>query len=310
MKNIHVIPTDKPSRLYSYKSIDLYLHSEIVDANSANLNCKNQNIYITSDEEIKEGDWVYENNLNQETKVYQIIKRDDKLMFFRFRSVPIWLDKNQHGCKKIILTDNQDLIKDGVQAIDDDFLEWFVKNPSCDEVEVQKVTGRYVDYGGNVHSPISYKLIIPKKKPKHPKVLSENGNELFFDEQFNLIKEEPKQECKDCNKSLNDCTCIEDTIDMKEEANYNMKQEIANEMERQETLEEALNNELVFIHNSCRNHDFDLGFKTGGLLGAEWQQERSSKLRDELFNQLPIGKINAFDLLKIINNHIKKLDKL
>jgi hypothetical protein len=37
-----------------------------------------------------------------------------------------------------------------------------VKNPSCEEVEVQKVIGRYVDYGGNVHSPINYKIIIPK----------------------------------------------------------------------------------------------------------------------------------------------------
>jgi hypothetical protein len=36
---------------------------------------------------------------------------------------------------KIILTTDQDLIKDGVQAIDDEFLEWFVKNPSCEEVE-------------------------------------------------------------------------------------------------------------------------------------------------------------------------------
>jgi hypothetical protein len=27
-----------------------------------------------------------------------------------------------------------------------------------------------------------------------------------------------KQECKDCNKSLDDCTCIEDTIDMKQTA--------------------------------------------------------------------------------------------
>jgi hypothetical protein len=33
-----------------------------------------------------------------------------------------------------------------------------------------------------------------KEEPKHPKVLSEKGNELFFDEQGNLIKEEPKQE--------------------------------------------------------------------------------------------------------------------
>ena len=41
-------------------------------------------------------------------------------------------------CKKIILTTDQDLIKDGVQAIDDDFLEWFVKNPSCEVVDVLK----------------------------------------------------------------------------------------------------------------------------------------------------------------------------
>ena len=41
-------------------------------------------------------------------------------------------------CKKIILTTDKELIKDGVQAIDDDFLEWFVKNPSCEEVETVK----------------------------------------------------------------------------------------------------------------------------------------------------------------------------
>ncbi len=38
--------------------------------------------------------------------------------------------------KKIILTTDQDLIKDGVQAIDDEFLEWFVKNPSCEYVPI------------------------------------------------------------------------------------------------------------------------------------------------------------------------------
>jgi hypothetical protein len=52
--------------------------------------------------------------------------------------------------------------------------------------------------------------------------------------------------------------------------------------------------------------------------GAKWQQEQIGKLRDELYNQLrdelynqlPTGEINAFDLLKIINNHIKNLDKI
>ena len=32
-----------------------------------------------------------------------------------------------------------------------------------------------------------------------------------------------KQECKDCNKSLNDCTCIEDTIELKEAAENHAK---------------------------------------------------------------------------------------
>jgi hypothetical protein len=228
MKNIHVLPTDKASRL-CLRDFDnkLCLHRPEVTYHGTN-----QNIYITSDEEIKEGDWVYENNLNQETKVYQIIKRDDKLMFFRFRSVPIWLDKNQHGCKKIILTDDKDLIKDGVQAIDDEFLEWFVKNPSCEYVEVKELLSN------NGNAFYGYKIIIPKEKPKHPKVLSENGNELFFDEQFNLIKEEPKQECKDCNKSLNDCTCIEDTIDMKQGTMSEAIKQVITDKLKQETLEE------------------------------------------------------------------------
>ena len=32
-----------------------------------------------------------------------------------------------------------------------------------------------------------------------------------------LFGEEPKQQCKDCNDNLTDCTCIEDTVDMKQE---------------------------------------------------------------------------------------------
>ena len=41
-----------------------------------------------------------------------------------------------------------------------------------------------------------------------------------------------------------------------------------------ETIEEALNYQLNFIHAAIRNNDFDLGFKTGGIVGAKWQAER------------------------------------
>jgi hypothetical protein len=98
MKNIHLLPTDKPSRLC--------------------INGKNQmHIYITNDEEIKEGDWIY--NEEREPSVIQCIGKG-----------------SLRGWRKIILTTDQDLIADGVQAIEDDFLEWFVNNPSCEFVEV------------------------------------------------------------------------------------------------------------------------------------------------------------------------------
>jgi len=134
MKNIHLIPTDKPSRLC--------------------INGKNQmHIYITSDEEIKLNDYI--------TDGYKVWKWKD--------------DSSLLGRQKVILTTDSQLIADEVQAIDDEFLEWFVKNPSCEWIEVIKI---------DVEQP----------KPLYP-----NGNhkgERVWIEQYKIIipKEEPKQE--------------------------------------------------------------------------------------------------------------------
>ena len=83
--------------------------------------------------------------------------------------------KNRNGqyAHKVILTTNKLLIKDGVQSIDDEFLEWFVKNPSCEEVEIGEGV-RYEDEwidnedGGEIfqHQYCSYKIIIPKEESK------------------------------------------------------------------------------------------------------------------------------------------------
>lgn len=129
MKNLHLIPTDKPSRLHEYDLLSpLGLSKEPLQWRLG------RNIYITSVEEIKEGDWIY--NEYQKT-IYKFC-----------------IGSGIGLCKKIILTTDQDLIKDGVQAIDDDFLEWFVKNPSCEEVEVKKFYGFAEDY----------LIIIPQEK--------------------------------------------------------------------------------------------------------------------------------------------------
>ena len=101
MKNIHVLPTDKPSRVY--KHLGRELKHTVRYFEQKGLLCINQNIYITSEEKPKAGDWsLYQNKIH---KCIEDIVGDE--------------------FKKIILTTDQDLIADGVQAIDDEFLEWF-----------------------------------------------------------------------------------------------------------------------------------------------------------------------------------------
>jgi hypothetical protein len=106
-----------------------------------------ENIYITSNEEIKEGDWYL---------CLDNTKCNDSI----YKCNEVWLnmeEKQPSYCKKIILTTDQDLIKDGVQSIDDEFLEWFVNNPSCEEVEIVK-TAQIRPFGS------LYKIIIPKEE--------------------------------------------------------------------------------------------------------------------------------------------------
>ena len=173
MKNLHLLPTDKPSRLYKSKiTQDVFISDNRSQHGDATYNV---NIYITSDEEIKEGKWCY-NSINN--NIYK--KEIDKLSFaYEY---------------KIILTTDQDLINDGVQKIADDFLEWFVKNPSCESVEIRKEmyipqsNGKISD--GKITHEISldssqntlpyYKLIIPKESKQ--KTLEKLAKEYYPDE--------------------------------------------------------------------------------------------------------------------------------
>ena len=140
MKNIHVLPTENSSRLS-------YNKDGVLQLNRLQWRKNTQNIYITSDEEIKEGDWVYLENYKN---------------VLRFK-----LPSNKYFYKKIIMTTDQDLIADGVQSIDDEFLEWFVKNPSCESVkfENERVILDDVNYNFDVVE-YKYKIIIPKEEQK------------------------------------------------------------------------------------------------------------------------------------------------
>ena len=159
MKNLYLIPTDKPSRLHYFTAnkAGYYLYPNNKLVVPRNPNCINQHIYITSDEEIIEGDYFLydETEIRYKTNGTEYHGRD-LCHISGNRRYPV------NKSKKIILTTDQDLIKNGVQDIDDEFLEWFVKNPSCEEVEV-------ADYGNVLFDDKvfhMYKIIIPKEEPK------------------------------------------------------------------------------------------------------------------------------------------------
>ena len=188
MKNVHILPTDKPSRLAGSEYITneqgidkRVLKFKLWDKLIPNKDLKDigyipQNIYITNDEEIKVGDWYYLPRTNS---------------FYKCNEDPTELNLERRlGVAKIILTTDPDLIAEGVQPIDDEFLQWFVKNPSCEFVEV------------------GYGWIR----------LTETDNEGYWvsipDKQFEMQQEEPKQIKCYCGHTITcDCEPLQETLE-------------------------------------------------------------------------------------------------
>jgi hypothetical protein len=117
--------------------------------------------------------------INKDTKICWCINTSNNEVVLHQGVLPAYHYKYY---KKIIMTTNTSINllcgcgkncgakESGIQAIDDDFIEWFVNNPSCDEVEV------------------GYGWIR----------LTETDNEGYWvsipDKQFEMQQEEPKQE--------------------------------------------------------------------------------------------------------------------
>ena len=239
MRNVHLLPTDKPSRLHEFGGVWL-THKEPTEC------FRNYNIYITDDSEIKEGDWVLNTNTNTTAK------------YTGHGSMDWWV--------KIILTTDQDLIKDGVQAIDDDFLEWFVNNPSCESVEVKNY--KFSEY------PLNYKIIIPKEEPKQ-ETLSYTEAAKKDERIFNstMMKQETLEEqpCNYCGKTLreqmkgcNEITCYRQFLS---------KQELL-----EEVIENLTTDQIAWrwldIEENYNSIEDTISFEKGVEIGAKWQAER------------------------------------
>ena len=218
-KNIWLLPTNKPSKIInSGKEFNLLLNSTI------DKRCVN--IYIISDEETLSNNGDYYLGYPNYTTIH------------KWNMVGVHEGK-QTWIKKIILTTDQDLIKDGVQAIDDEFLEWFIKNPSCEWVEIEN----YPDYEFNMYG--YYGIIIPKE-------------ENFYDELVKYFKTTPREKVlEDWNKSAH-LDNVGPTVD----------EFLENTNKQQETLEQAAER---FLKDGARE------LKTGKqvlIAFAKWQNER------------------------------------
>ncbi len=189
MKKIHVLPTKKPSRLQSQMNGKYHLE------NGQTISLKSyQNIYITCDEEIKDGDWCFYLGRFGAKIVCKAKLTDTGFVYQEFGED--YVGREDEGITplkseifKIILTTDQDLIKDGVQAIDDEFLEWFVKHPSCEFVEVDKEEDELV-------SPKNPKIRFNYLQDPPSFISAESLNNMILTYKYKIIipQEEPKQE--------------------------------------------------------------------------------------------------------------------
>lgn len=281
MKNIHVLPTDKPSRLVGSR-LNLSLKDIPIPSFET---FKTYNIYITSDEEIKEGDWciLLENHyVNGGIGKYNTKK-----------AIGYGLH-NTKFFKKIILTTDKDLIKDGVQAIPDEFLEWFVKNPSCEEVEVRVVKSEECDcyYTKFCHSTMLdkskhcrdggdikhlYNIIIPKEEPKKIfdlPIATNLGNALTETmksvsqheggvKQGEIIKQEFLKQ-----KRMSGAKTVSRIL----------------EESKQETLEEAAM-KMYPIKTDPSGYDINMFSRYGFYNGAKWQVEKTTITTDDAYSE-------------------------
>jgi hypothetical protein len=181
MKNIFVVPTTDATRL-----MRMFDHDR--DELELSLQCcgwqYGVHVNITSYEEIKEGDWCIDLDTDN---------------VFRLGN---WTTGR---VVKIILTTAPTLIADGVQAINSEFLEWFIKNPTCEFVEIQKtlVTNSglaYKEYA--ILSPDFIVLEVHANIPQSHYVVGQTTelDDYEYDTNYKIIipQEEPKQ---DSNKT-------------------------------------------------------------------------------------------------------------
>jgi hypothetical protein len=105
--------------------------------------------------------------------------------------------------KKILMTTDPELIKDGVHPIGEDFFQWFVENPTCIKVEVV------------------YGLFNPMGRQVDPNDLGQNHSKCVWKYKIITTKEEQKQHLIDMMKSDEELGLYDESREIKVEDIFN-----------------------------------------------------------------------------------------
>lgn len=185
-------------------------NSDIINIIDSQSNAsKSQHLYVLSDDEIKEGDWVLMNDEHPDGKLRQIVWISKEPNQFAWNKttdkwdIPcnyLYLQHPKQGagflysteCKKIIATTNPELWKDGVVKISLDFVNAYIKDynkgEQIKEVMVEyKETEVFSDIKGR--RPEEITILVPK--------VSSNGTiSITPVEERKYTREEMKEACK------------------------------------------------------------------------------------------------------------------
>jgi hypothetical protein len=212
-----------------------------------NIHKIDENIYITNSSDIIVKDYVV-------VSCSEVNIEEVRIVTGYYNEQFLFDDKSQihmDYCKKIILTTNEDLIKDGVQAINNDFLQWFVKNPSCEEVEIKSL----LSDNGNVF--YGYKIIIPQEEIELNKLKK----------QFQMKADEALE----LNSKIGNFGKEEHKQETLEEAAKELEESAENYSENWEEINSSLSFDYMTPIEVSKLDFFN---------GAKWMQERMFELID------------------------------
>jgi hypothetical protein len=185
-KNIFVKATTEPSQVYLIKEKNtLGLTSKNPESmEHYGSGTHNQHVYITNKESYAKGDWCIEIETEEVFKVEEVKEFSG---IVRSATDTFVYD----ACVKIVLATDLKLVADGIKEINSDFLEWLVKNSSCDSVEVETYCPN--DCNGCVEKcKNSFYKIIPKEEPNYNMKKEILAEMMSKDEELGIYQEPKK----------------------------------------------------------------------------------------------------------------------